>query len=106
AEQDARVPIRPALFRNPWTVTWLTLAVAIPLFLWVVVAHARPVNPLLVLAVLAAFVAAESFNIHLEFRRHSVSCSPSELAFVIALVEVGGTWTALARAAAVALVLL
>jgi diguanylate cyclase (GGDEF)-like protein len=54
-------------------------------------------------ATFTALAAAELFNLHFEFRRQSVSCSPSDLFVVIALVTVGGAWTALARVAAMGL---
>ena len=53
---------------------------------------------LLLLAVLLGIAAAESFNVHFEFRKQGFTWSPSELAFVIALVTLGGAWTAVARA--------
>ena len=48
----------------------------------------------LLAAVFLAIVAAEWLSLDFEFRRHAFSCSASELAFVIALIELGGTWTA------------
>src|SRR4051812_40055064 len=105
AEQDARVPTRPPVLRDPWTVSALTLAVAVPVSIWVLVPRAEPVAPVALFGAFLALLAADWINLHLEFRRQSVSCSLSELAFVIALVEVGGTWTAIARIAAVVLVL-
>ena len=56
-------------------------------------------------AVFLGIVAAEWLGLDFEFRRHGFSCSASELAFVIALVELGGMWTVLIRAAAFGTVL-
>jgi hypothetical protein len=58
-----------------------------------------------VLALLAAFLLTESVQLDIEFRRQTFSVSPSEVALVVGLVEVGGVWTAAARVAAVAVVL-
>ncbi|TFV76914.1 sensor domain-containing phosphodiesterase [Blastococcus sp. CT_GayMR19] len=104
AEQDDRAPNRPLSFRSPWTVAWLGLAVAVPTALWTLLPDAGPVSIPLLLAVLLGLVAAESFTVHFEFRRQGFTLSPSELAFVMALVEVGGLWTAVARAAAIGIV--
>jgi diguanylate cyclase (GGDEF)-like protein len=106
AEQDDRAPYRTLILRNPWTVAWLGLALAVPLALLVLPPSIRPVEPLVLVAVLLGLVAAESFSVHIEFRKQSFSWSPSEIAFVMALVSVGGAWTALARAVAVGVVLL
>ncbi len=104
AELDDRAPKWPLRFRSPWTVAWISVAVAAPTALWVLLPGAEPVNVPLVLAVTVALVAAESFPIHFEFRKQSLTWSPGELAFVLALVAVGGAWTAFARAAAIGVV--
>ncbi len=103
AEQNDRVPTRP-LRLSPWTVAWVSLAVVVPVSLWVLVPEAGPANPVTLVAVFLALVAAESFNVDFEFRKQGFSWSPSELAFVMALVAVGGTWTAVAWGLAVGLV--
>ena len=61
----------------------------------------QPPNVPVLIAVFLGLLAAESFSVQFEFRKQSFSWSPSELAFVMALVAVGGAWTAVARAAAV-----
>src|SRR5688500_15685503 len=104
AQHDDRAPNRPLRLSRPWTVAWLGLAVAIPTALWTLLPEAGPVSIPLLLAVLLGLVAAESFTVHFEFRRQGFTLSPSELAFVMALVEVGGLWTAVARAAAIGIV--
>ena len=101
AEHDDRAPNRPLRLSRPWTVAWLGLAVAIPTALWTLLPEAGPVSVPLLLAVLLGLVAAESFTVHFEFRKQGFTWSPSELAFVMALVAVGGAWTAVARAVAI-----
>ncbi|WP_233492179.1 bifunctional diguanylate cyclase/phosphodiesterase [Blastococcus sp. TF02A-30] len=99
------MPIRPPLITNPWTVAWLGLVLAGPLSLLVLPGDATTPGVLALFAVFAAFVAAESINLQFEIRRHTFYCSASEVVFVLALVEIGGLWTAVTRAVAVALVL-
>jgi diguanylate cyclase (GGDEF)-like protein len=101
AELDDRVPPRPLRLRSAWTMTWVGLTVAVPVSVWTLVPEVRPVDPFLLAAVLLALLAAESFNVYFEFRKQSFLWSPSELAFVVALVAVGGAWTAVARGLAV-----
>jgi diguanylate cyclase (GGDEF)-like protein len=100
-EQDDRAPKRPLSLRSPWTVAWLALAVTVPVALWTLLPDAGSVSIPLLLAVLVGLVAAESFTVHFEFRKQGFTWSPSEMAFVMALVAVGGPWTAVARAVAV-----
>jgi len=80
------------------------MAVAVPVSLWVLVPLAEPVDPVRLVAVFIGLVAAESFNVDFEFRKQGFSWSASELAFVMALVAVGGAWTAVAWAFAVGIV--
>jgi diguanylate cyclase (GGDEF)-like protein len=95
AEQENRAQRRP-LSVGPWALAAAGLALAVPTSLWVLVPGTEvPHLPTLV-AVLLGLVAAESFNLEFEFRKQSFSWSPSELPFVMALVVVGGAWTALA----------
>nr|WP_239522056.1 bifunctional diguanylate cyclase/phosphodiesterase [Geodermatophilus sabuli] len=60
---------------------------------------------LAVLAMFVAFVATESVKLDLEVRRQTFTVTPIELVVVIGLVEIGGLWTAVARGAAVVVVL-
>ncbi|MGY2064702.1 putative bifunctional diguanylate cyclase/phosphodiesterase [Blastococcus sp. SYSU DS0619] len=106
AEQDVRVPRRPRAVRSPWTVAALGLGLALPLFVALLGSGVRETAVPVLVAVLLAAIAAESINVHVEFRRQSFHSSASELTFVIALLEVGGTWTAVTRAVAVAVFLL
>ncbi|MCZ2838413.1 putative bifunctional diguanylate cyclase/phosphodiesterase [Modestobacter sp. VKM Ac-2985] len=78
----------------------------------VAVAAALPVLPAgwqdasvgLVLALLAGFLLTESVQFDVEFRKQTISLSPTEIAVVVGLLEVGGLWTAVTRVAAVVIV--
>ncbi len=100
AELHERVR-RRAPFSGPWAVAWGGLALAAPTSLWVLLPDLTAPDVPVLLAVLLGLVAVESFNLEFEFRKQSFSWSPSELAFVMALVAVGGGWTAAAWAVAV-----
>src|SRR3954468_2391562 len=106
AEQDDRVPSRPLTSASQRTVAGIGLAVAVPVALWVLLPASSLVDIPVLLAVFLGLVAAESFSVHFEFRKQALTWTPSELAFMLALATVGGAWTAGARAAAVAVVLL
>jgi diguanylate cyclase (GGDEF)-like protein len=107
AEQDDRAPDRPLAFRSQWTAAWIGLAVAVPVALWVLRPEATEAADVpLLIAVFLGLLAAESFSLHFEFRKQGFTWTPSELAFVMAMVAVGGAWTAAARAVAVGLVVL
>ncbi|MCF6507738.1 EAL domain-containing protein [Blastococcus sp. MG754426] len=105
-EQDVREPRRPPAVRSPWMPALLGLSLACPVALLLLTSQPLVVPSAVLLLVLVAAVAAEGVNVHVEFRRQSFHSSASEVAFVIALLEVGGAWTAATRAAAVAVVLL
>jgi len=104
-EQDVRATPRRTL-RAPSTVAALGVVVTAPVVLAVLVTQPLTVSVPALVVVFLALVAAESIHLHFEFRRQAFSFSASELAIVVALVEVGGAWAAIARAAAVAVVLL
>ncbi|MGY1721703.1 putative bifunctional diguanylate cyclase/phosphodiesterase [Blastococcus sp. SYSU DS0533] len=91
--------------RSPWVVAVLGLAVAVPAGIAVFAQEPRAVDGRVLVAVLLAAMLAEWVNVHVEFRRHSFVNSASEAAFVIALLVVGGVWTAVLRALAVGVVL-
>ncbi|MFQ1001814.1 putative bifunctional diguanylate cyclase/phosphodiesterase [Modestobacter sp. SSW1-42] len=55
---------------------------------------------------LVGLLFTESVQFDVEFRDQTISLSPTEVAVVVGLVEVGGFWTAAARAVAVVAVLL
>ncbi|MBN1094013.1 GGDEF domain-containing protein [Blastococcus sp. TML/M2B] len=104
-EQDVRATPRPA-FRAPSTVAVLGVLLAAPVMLVVLLTQPLAVSLPALAVVFLAMLAAESIHLHVEFRRQAVSVSASELAIVVALVEVGGAWAVIARAVAVAAVLL
>src|SRR4051812_37957996 len=106
APQDSRTTRLSRAFRSPWAVAVLGLALALPAAAALVAAGPLTVNAPTLLAVFCAAIAAELINLQFEFRRQGFYSSAGELAFVIALVELGGTWTAVVRAGAVGIVLL
>jgi hypothetical protein len=105
AEPDVREPSWPRVLRSPWTLAWIVVALAGVFAAAVIRPDTSGVTLPVAVAVFLGIVAAEWLSLDFEFRRHGFSCSASELAFVIALVELGGTWTVLIRAAAFGTVL-
>ncbi|MCZ2827964.1 bifunctional diguanylate cyclase/phosphodiesterase [Modestobacter sp. VKM Ac-2986] len=57
------------------------------------------------LALFVAFLVTEAVHLDIELRRQTISASPTELAVVVGLLEVGGFWTAVARVVAFVLVM-
>jgi len=106
AEHDVLPARRQRLLSSPWAIAALGLLLAVPVAVLLLSDGPFTVSVPVLLVVVLGLVAAESYSLEFEFRRQSFSCSLSEFAFVIALIEVGGFWTAVARAAAVAAVLL
>jgi diguanylate cyclase (GGDEF)-like protein len=91
--------------RSPEAAAVGVIALSVSVALAVLPGHTRPVSFLLLLGVLTALLAAEAINLQFEFRGQGIAWSASEFALVLALVEVGGVWTAAARAVGVAVVL-
>ena len=105
AEPSVPEPQGTPLLRRPWTIAVLGGVVAVG-FALPTLPGAWSTPPVwAVLALFATFLLTESVQLELEFRRQTFAISPSELALVVALVEIGGVWTAVARVAAVAIVL-
>jgi diguanylate cyclase (GGDEF)-like protein len=102
AEQDAPGQRGQVAALGPATIGWLGLAIALVASSSVLPWRLEPASPVAVCLVLATFVVAEFYNLHIEFRRQTMSVSASELAFVVALIEIGPVWTALTRALAIA----
>lgn len=102
AEQDALGQRGHVAALGPATIGWLGLAIALVASSFVLPWRLEPASPVAVCLVLATFVVAEFYNLHIEFRRQTMSVSASELAFVVALIEIGPVWTALTRALAIA----
>jgi diguanylate cyclase (GGDEF)-like protein len=99
AEQDTSAPNRPRRL-HPWTVTGITLALVTPVTVWGLSSDVDPLNLPLLLVLFLALVVAEWVNVRFEFRGQGIMASANELAFVIALVQLGGAWTAVARVSA------
>jgi diguanylate cyclase (GGDEF)-like protein len=89
--------------RTPRAVGVLAVGLAVPLALIVLPSSTQRPHVGLLLGLFVAMLLLESINLHFEFRRQSFQWSATEIVIVMALVEVGGTWTALCRAGAVAL---
>jgi diguanylate cyclase (GGDEF)-like protein len=105
AEPTAPVSRGVPLLRRTWTIACLAVAVAVAVGVPTLV-HAWTAPSLLpVLALTGAFLLTESVQLHLEVRKQTISASPTELAIVVGLVEVGGFWTAFARVAAIVVVM-
>lgn len=104
-EQDVRAT-PPESFRSPAAVAALGVLVAVPVLIGVLATQPLQVSWPSLVAAFLAFAVVESIHLHFEFRRQAFSVSASELAIVVALVEVGGAWAAIAQAVVVAVVLL
>jgi diguanylate cyclase (GGDEF)-like protein len=97
--------MRRTVLQRPWTIAVLAVVVAavvgVP-----ALSQAWAVPELLpVVILLAAFLITESVHLDLEVRKQTISASPTELAIVVGLVEVGGFWTAVARVVAFVVVM-
>ncbi|CCH90323.1 Diguanylate cyclase (GGDEF) domain-containing protein [Modestobacter italicus] len=90
--------------RRPWTIALLGGVVALVLAVPTLPAAWSTPPFWAVVAVFVAFVLTESVQLDLEFRRQTFAVSPSEIAMVIGLVEVGGVWTAVVRVAVMLLI--
>ena len=105
ASAEVRKAIRVSALRNPWFAAAAVVAVAFVAVATILPHHTEAFDFRLFIVVFAGMVAAEVFSLQFEFRGQGVAWSASELALVVALVEIGGTWAALARGAAVGAVL-
>jgi diguanylate cyclase (GGDEF)-like protein len=105
ANAAVRKAIRVSALRNPWFAAVTVVAVAFVAVATILPQHTEAFDLRLFVVVFAGMVAAEVFSVQFEFRGQGVAWSASELALVVALVEIGGTWAALARGAAVGAVL-
>ena len=100
ADVDESSSAHRAARRQPSFVALGFVALSIPSVAYLVHSGVQTVHPWVPLAFLAAFVLADSLMLTVEIRSHTVMCSASEAVLVLALVQVGGFWTALAWAAA------
>ncbi|GAB4080562.1 EAL domain-containing protein [Modestobacter muralis] len=104
--EDTAAPERVvALIRRPWTIALLAVAAAAALGVPVLWSSGASPSPLAVVLLVGAFLLAESLRLDLEIRRQTLTVSPTELALVVGLVEVGGAWVVAARLIATVVVL-
>ena len=89
------------MLRRPSSVAIATVVLAAPFVAYLVSAAGQPVEPWAVLAFFAAFLVAERLTVTVEVRSHTFTCSVGEAALVLALVELGGAWTAVAWTTAI-----
>jgi diguanylate cyclase (GGDEF)-like protein len=105
AEFTAPGHLGPSLLRRPWTIACLAVVVA-ALIGVSTLASAWTAPPVWAVVLLTAgYLLAESMRLDLEVRKHTMSVSPTEVALVVGIVEVGGLWTVAARVAAIVLVM-
>ena len=104
ADLDTSVALRWSPFRQPRVIAAAVVVAAIPFVVFLGEVAVRPVQPWVVVAFFAAFLAAESLTLTVEVRSHTFSCSVSEAVLVVALVQTGGAWSALAWAGAIGLI--
>ncbi|MGY1857769.1 putative bifunctional diguanylate cyclase/phosphodiesterase [Modestobacter sp. SYSU DS0290] len=90
---------------RPGTIGVLTLVVAAVVAALVLPEDWAAPSPWAVLTLLVAFLLTESAQLDVEFRRQTISLSPTEIPLVVGLVEVGGVWTAACRVVAVLVVM-
>ena len=95
---------RRSVLRRPSSVAIATVVLAAPFVAYLVSAAGQPVEPWAVLAFFAAFLVAERLTVTVEVRSQTFTCSVGEAALVLALVELGGAWTAVAWTAAISVI--
>jgi diguanylate cyclase (GGDEF)-like protein len=91
---------------QPWVPVGCATLLAILMGILVLPTASASISVFAVLVMFVAFVLTESVKLDLEVRRQTFTVTPIELVVVIGLAEVGGLWTAVARGAAVIVVLL
>jgi diguanylate cyclase (GGDEF)-like protein len=101
ADLDAIPTMRWSRFRRPGVVAACVAALALPSVAYLVDVALRPVEAWALLAFCLAFFVAESLSLSIEVRSQTFQCSVGEVVLVVALVEMGGAWTAVAWAGAV-----
>ncbi len=93
------------VLRRPWTIAVIAIVLAAAFGVLFLPSEPREVAWWAVLALFAAFLLTESVHFDIEFQRHTLTVATVELALVLGLVEVGGFWTAIARVAAVGIIM-
>jgi diguanylate cyclase (GGDEF)-like protein len=101
AELDPSAPARWSAVRQPAVVAAAVIVLALPFVVHLAGTAVRSVALWTVLAFFVAFLVAESLTLAVELRSHTISCSVGEVVLVVALVETGGAWTAVAYAGAI-----
>ena len=91
--------------RRAWTIAVGGSVLALAIAVVVLPGAVEPFRPLHVLFVAVLFLVSESVVMHVEFRRQTYSWSLAELALTVALIEIGGLWTALTWVAAIAVLM-
>ncbi|SNR97672.1 diguanylate cyclase/phosphodiesterase [Geodermatophilus pulveris] len=96
ADPREKTALRLSSLRQPGMVAAGAAALALPFVVFLL--HGTPgrFQLLAVAALVAAFFVSESVTLDIEARSHAFQCTVSEVVLVVALVEMGGTWTALA----------
>nr|WP_294691072.1 bifunctional diguanylate cyclase/phosphodiesterase [uncultured Friedmanniella sp.] len=94
-----------ALIRRPWAIAVLGSAVATAMAVAILPGAWSTPAVWMVVALFAGFALTESVQVDFEVGKQTISLSPTDLVVVVGLMEVGGLWTAAARLAASALVM-
>ena len=97
--------MQPAIWRRPWTIAALAAVLALALSLLAFRPQTGAPDLWILLGVFAGCLLAESVTLQVEFRKQTFGLAAPEIVLVIGLVEMGGLWTAVARSAALGLVL-
>ncbi|MCW2697746.1 MAG: Diguanylate cyclase protein [Modestobacter sp.] len=105
AEPSAPGYRRASALRQPWSIALLAVAVAAVVGVPTLPAAWTTPSALAVVVLFLTFLLTESVKLDLELGKQTVSATPAEIALVVGLVEVGGLWTAAARLAALAVVM-
>src|SRR4051794_1251067 len=106
SEPESRSPVRAPLLRNPWVPPAVACGLAVPALAFVLGTARQPLEVLPLLGICLVFMVTESVPLHFEFRKQTFSWPANELALVVALHEIGGAWSVVARLIAVATVLI
>src|SRR4051794_3332520 len=105
AEPESRTPAHAQVLRNPWVPPAVACALAVPALAFVLGTAGQPLEVLPLIGICLVFMVTESVPLHFEFRKQTFSWPANELAIILALHEVGGAWSIVARLIAVTTVL-
>ncbi|MCZ2823597.1 MULTISPECIES: bifunctional diguanylate cyclase/phosphodiesterase [unclassified Modestobacter] len=95
---ESAVPLQQGipLLKRPWAIAVLAIVVAGLLASTTLRDGWTLSAPLVLVGLVLAFALGELVQLDLEFRRQTISASPTEVVIVFGLVEIGGPWTATA----------